>query len=185
MTRFFLLLSAATIAAPAYSQTISDTDAPEVVVTATRAAQPLSEIGQAVTVIDRAEIERRQTVVVSDLLATTPGVTVTRNGTVGALTSVRIRGAEADQTLVVIDGVRVNDPSSTGGGFNFGNLLSSSVERIEVLRGPNSVPWGSQAIGGVVNIITAAPTEGIQARANADYGYADSVFASAGVSAST
>ena len=132
--------------------------------------------------IDRAEIERRQTVVVSDLLATTPGVTVTRNGTLGALTGVRIRGAESDQTLVVIDGVRVNDPASTGGGFDFGNLLASSVERIEVLRGPNSVPWGSQAIGGVVNIITAAPAEGLQARANAEYGYADSLFASAGVS---
>ena len=182
MTKFFLLLSAAAIASPAYAQDIPDPDAPEIVVTATRAAQPLSEIGQAVTVIDRAEIERRQTTIVSDLLATTPGVTVTRNGTVGALTSVRIRGAEADQTLVVIDGVRVNDPSSTGGGFNFGNLLSSSVERIEILRGPNSVPWGSQAIGGVVNIITAAPTEGVQARANAEYGYAESVFASAGVS---
>ncbi len=182
MTKFFLLLSAAAIASPAYAQDIPDAAAPEIVVTATRAAQPLSEIGQAVTVIDRAEIERRQTTTVSDLLATTPGVTVTRNGTVGALTSVRIRGAEADQTLVVIDGVRVNDPSSTGGGFNFGNLLSSSVERIEILRGPNSVPWGSQAIGGVVNIITAAPTEGVQARANAEYGYADSVFASAGVS---
>jgi vitamin B12 transporter len=182
MTKFFLLLGAATIAAPANAQTIPDSDASDIVVTASRAAQPLSEIGQAVTVIDRAEIERRQTTVVSDLLATTPGVTVTRNGTVGALTGVRIRGAEADQTLVVIDGVRVNDPSSTGGGFNFGNLLSSSVERIEVLRGPNSVPWGSQAIGGVVNIITAAPSDGVQARANAEYGYADSVFSSAGVS---
>jgi vitamin B12 transporter len=185
MTKFFLLLNAALIASPAYAQDIPDSDAPELVVTATRVAQPASEVGQAVTVIDRAEIERRQTVVVSDLLATTPGVTVTRNGTLGALTGVRIRGAESDQTLVVIDGVRVNDPSSTGGGFDFGNLLSSSVERIEVLRGPNSVPWGSQAIGGVVNIITAAPTEGLQARANAEYGYADSVFASAGVSGKT
>ena len=182
MTKFFLLLSAAAIVSPAYAQDIPDTDAPELVVTASRVAQPASEIGQAVTVIDRAEIERRQTVVVSDLLATTPGVTVTRNGTLGALTGVRIRGAESDQTLVVIDGVRVNDPASTGGGFDFGNLLASSVERIEILRGPNSVPWGSQAIGGVVNIITAAPTEGVQARANAEYGYADSLFASAGVS---
>ncbi|MES3100422.1 TonB-dependent receptor plug domain-containing protein [Sphingomonas faeni] len=182
MTKFFLLLSAAAIALPAYAQDMPDTDAPELVVTASRVAQPASEIGQAVTVIDRAEIERRQTVVISDLLATTPGVTVTRNGTLGALTGVRIRGAESDQTLVVIDGVRVNDPASTGGGFDFGNLLSSSVERIEVLRGPNSVPWGSQAIGGVVNIITAAPTEGVQARAHAEYGYADSMFASAGVS---
>lgn len=182
MTKFLLFLSAAAIASPACAQDIPDSDTPELVVTASRVAQPASEVGQAVTVIDRAEIERRQTTVVSDLLATTPGVTVTRNGSVGALTSVRIRGAESDQTLVVIDGVRVNDPSSTGGGFNFANLLSSSVERIEVLRGPNSVPWGSQAIGGVVNIITAAPTEGVQARANAEYGYADSVFAGAGVS---
>ena len=183
MTKFLLLLTAVAIASPASAQDIPDT--PDLVVTATRVAQPASEVGQAVTVIDRAEIERRQTIVVSDLLATTPGVTVTRNGTLGALTGVRIRGAEADQTLVVIDGVRVNDPSSTGGGFDFGNLLSSSVERIEVLRGPNSVPWGSQAIGGVVNIVTAAPTEGVQARANAEYGYADSVFASAGVSGKT
>ena len=182
MTKFLLLLSAAAIAAPVDAQTILAADAADVVVTATRVAQPASEIGQAVTVIDRAEIERRQTVVVSDLLATTPGVTVTRNGTQGALTGVRIRGAESDQTLVVIDGVRVNDPASTGGGFDFGNLLASSVERIEVLRGPNSVPWGSQAIGGVVNIITAAPAEGLQARANAEYGYADSMFASAGIS---
>ncbi len=182
MTKFFLFLSAAAIAAPAYAQDMADTDAPELVVTASRVAQPASEIGQAVTVIDRAEIESRQTVVLSDLLATTPGVTVTRNGTLGALTGVRIRGAESDQTLVVIDGVRVNDPASTGGGFDFGNLLSSSVERIEVLRGPNSVPWGSQAIGGVVNIITAAPIEGVQARANAEYGHADTMFASAGVS---
>ncbi len=185
MTKFLLLLSAAAIAASADAQTVPAADAADVVVTATRVAQPASEIGQAVTVIDRAEIERRQTVVVSDLLATTPGVTVTRNGTLGALTGVRIRGAESDQTLVVIDGVRANDPASTGGGFDFGNLLASSVERIEVLRGPNSVPWGSQAIGGVVNIITAAPAEGLQARANAEYGYADSVFASAGISGAT
>ncbi|MEG8032265.1 TonB-dependent receptor [Sphingomonas aurantiaca] len=185
MTKFLLLLSAAAIAASADAQTLPAADASDVVVTATRVAQPASEIGQAVTVIDRAEIERRQTVVVSDLLATTPGVTVTRNGTPGALTGVRIRGAESDQTLVVIDGVRVNDPASTGGGFDFGNLLASSVERIEVLRGPNSVPWGSQAIGGVVNIITAAPAEGLQARANAEYGYADSMFASAGISGAT
>ena len=185
VTKFVLLISAAVFAAPAYAQsvpaeTINDED--PIVVTATRAPQPLSEVGQAVTIIDRAEIERRQTVVVSDLLATTPGVTVTRNGGVGGFTGVRLRGAEAEQTLVVIDGVRVNDPSSPGGGFDFANLLSSSVERIEILRGANSVPWGSQAIGGVVNIITAQPTEGVQARGNAEYGYRDSVFANAGIS---
>lgn len=129
-----------------------------IVVTATRAPEPAAEIGQAVTVIDRDLIEQRQTVAVSDLLATTPGVTVTRNGGIGGFTGLRIRGAEAEQTLVLIDGIRVNDPSSPGGGFDFGNLLADNIERIEVLRGPNSVPWGSQAIGGVVNIVTARPT---------------------------
>ncbi|GGB17405.1 TonB-dependent receptor [Sphingomonas metalli] len=178
---------AALIAGPAAAQSLDQpqTDDSQIVVTAARAEQSRDEVGQAITVIDRAEIERRQTVVVSDLLATTPGVSVTRNGSVGGLTAVRLRGAEGDQTLVVIDGVRVNDPSSTGGGFDFANLLSSSVERIEVLRGPNSVPWGSQAIGGVVNIMTRTPTEGFSARANAEYGYADQVFASAGVAGGT
>ena len=155
-----------------------------VVVTATRAAQPIDEVGRAVTVIDRAEIERRQVVSVADILATTPGVTVTRNGSAGGFTGVRLRGAEAEQTLVVIDGVRVNDPSSPGGGFDFANLLSASVDRVEVLRGPNSVPWGSQAIGGVVNVITRRPAPGVQASARAEYGYADTVYADAGLSGS-
>ncbi|MBJ6120221.1 TonB-dependent receptor plug domain-containing protein [Sphingomonas mollis] len=183
----YLLLSAAAIAAPAAAQSLDQpsTNDDRIVVTATRAEQSVREVGQAITVIDRDEIERRQTVVVSDLLATMPGVTVTRNGSIGGFTGVRLRGAEAEQTLVVIDGVRVNDPSSPGGGFDFANLLSSSVERIEILRGPNSVPWGSQAIGGVVNIITAQPTEGLRVRGNAEYGYADQVFTSAGVAGGT
>lgn len=130
----------------------------DILVTAARAAQFPEEVGQAVTVIDRDLLLQRQTVIVSDLLAQTPGVTVTRNGGVGGFTGVRIRGAEAEQTLVLIDGVRINDPSSPGGGFDFANLLADNVERIEVLRGPNSVPWGSQAIGGVVNIVTARPS---------------------------
>ena len=159
-----------------------DTGRSEIVVTATGVAQPVEQIGQAVTIIDRAEIERRQTISISDLLSTTPGVTATRNGGLGNFTGVRIRGAEGEQTLTLIDGVRVNDPSSPGGGFDFGNLLAGSVERIEVLRGPNSVPWGSQAIGGVVNIVTATPTEGLQGRGSVEYGSNDTVFASAGLS---
>ena len=175
-----LLLAAPTAAQIAPTADPANSD--DIVVTATRVAQPAAEVGQAVTVITRDEIDRRQTVSVADLLSTTPGVTVTRNGSLGGFTGVRLRGAEAEQTLVVIDGVRVNDPSSPGGGFDFANLLSASVQRIEVLRGPNSVPWGSQAIGGVVNVITEEPTERLKARASAEYGYADSVFAQGGIS---
>jgi vitamin B12 transporter len=130
----------------------------DIVVTATRSDQPRDEVGQAVTILNRELILERQTVGIADLLAQTPGVSVSRNGGPGGFTALRIRGAEAEQTLVLIDGVRINDPSSPGGGFDFANLLSDNIERIEVLRGPNSVPWGSQAIGGVVNIVTARPT---------------------------
>ena len=119
---------------------------------------------------------------IADLLATTPGITLSRNGPIGGFTAVRIRGAEGEQTLTVIDGVRVNDPSSPGGGFDFANLLSGSVERIEILRGPNSVPWGSQALGGVVNIVTTAPAYGVHARGNVEYGEHDSLFANAAIS---
>jgi vitamin B12 transporter len=157
---------------------------PDIIVSA-GVPQYSKQIGQAVTVIDRAEIEQRQTVSVSDLLATTPGVTVSRNGGVGTVTALRIRGAEGEQTLTIIDGVRVNDPSSPGGAFDFGNLLSGSIDRIEVLRGPNSVPWGSQAIGGVVNITTATPSQGLQGRGSVEYGSHDSVAANAAVSGGT
>lgn len=125
-----------------------------IVVTANGSSTPLWNVGQAITVLKRNVIESRQTTSIADLLATTPGVSFTRNGGPGQPTAVRIRGAEGDQTLVLIDGVRANDPSVTGGGYDFGNLVAGNIQRIEVLRGPNSVPWGSQAIGGVINIVT-------------------------------
>ena len=157
----------------------------DIVVTAARAEQASDQVGQAVTVLDRQTIETRQTVSVADLLAQTPGVTVSRNGGPGSFTAVRIRGAEGEQTLVLIDGVRINDPSSPGGGFDFGNLLSDSFERIEVLRGPNSVPWGSQAIGGVVNVLTVQPAEDLQLSVRAEGGSFDTAQAVARLSGST
>jgi vitamin B12 transporter len=147
----------------------------EIVVTATGAPQDRDTAGQAITVIDRATIETRQSVSVAELLATTPGVTFSRSGGPGALTAVRIRGAEDSHTLTLIDGVRINDPTSTGGSFDFGNLLSLVVDHVEILRGANSVPWGSQAIGGIVNISTTAPAKDLSARASAEYGYKDAV----------
>jgi vitamin B12 transporter len=140
----------------------------DIIVVASGVRQAPERTGQAVTQLDRTLIESRQITSVADLLSTTPGITVSRNGGPGQPTAVRIRGAEDSQTLVLIDGVRVNDPASPGGAFDFGNLLTGNIDRIEVLRGPNSVPWGSQAIGGVVNIVTA-PVNGANVRA--EYGY--------------
>lgn len=130
----------------------------EVVVVANRAPEPLSKIGSSITVLNDAAIKESQEVVVADLLAQTPGVTFVRSGGVGEATQVFIRGAESDQTVVLIDGVQLNDPSQTGGGFDFAHLMTSGVSRIEILRGAQSTLYGSQAIGGVINIVTADPT---------------------------
>jgi len=142
----------------------------ELVVTATRSPEPADKVGQSVTVIDHAEILVRQVVVMSDFLATTPGVSVVRNGGVGGQTTLRIRGAEGGQTVVVVDGVKLNDPTSPDSAYNFANLLVGDVARIEVLRGAQSTLWGSQAIGGVVNIVTADPTRPLEGEASLEGG---------------
>lgn len=151
----------------------ADPREPIVVVTANRTVQPVERVGQSITVVDSAEIERRQTQTVADVLRTVPGVSITRNGGIGTSTSVLIRGAESDHTVALVDGIKLNDPSSPGGGFNFGNLLTGNIERIEVLRGPSSVLWGSQAIGGVINMITRQPTEDLTVNLRSEYGYRD------------
>lgn len=165
-------LIALAAAAPALAQTIEDDT---IVVTASGIEQSQDETGQAITVIDAETIERRQAVDVVDLLATTPGIRFNRNGPVGGVTGVSIRGAETSQTLVLIDGVKVNDPAGIGEAYNFGPLLTGNIRRIEVLRGSNSVVHGSQAIGGVVNVMTAAPAAGFGADASAEYGYRDTL----------
>lgn len=136
----------------------ADAGASSILVTATRLATPVDQVPASVTVLDKAAIDRAQDLGVTELLLRTPGVSISRNGGYGTATSLRIRGAESDQTVVVIDGVKLNDPSSAGGGYNFANLLVGDASRIEVLRGPQSTLWGSQAIGGVVNVVTAMPS---------------------------
>jgi vitamin B12 transporter len=145
-----------------------------IIVTASRDETPVSKVGQSVSVITAKDIETRQSAAVADLLRDVPGVTVTRNGGIGTNASVSIRGADSDQTVALIDGVKINDPSSPGGGFNFGNLLTGNIGRIEIVRGSQSVLWGSQAIGGVVNIITQHPAEALSVNANAEYGWRNS-----------
>jgi vitamin B12 transporter len=182
------LLATAALAALSMSAAARADDAPgvdELVVVATRTPERLDHVGQQVSVVDQAEIRARQMVVVSDLVATTPGVGLSRNGGVGGSTSLRIRGAETDQTVVVIDGVKLNDPSGTGGGYNFANLLAGDIARIEVLRGAQSTLWGSQAIGGVVNIVTAQPTRAFEGSASLEAGSMNTGYARAGIGGRT
>lgn len=128
-------------------------DLEEIIVTASRTVQPLKSVGSAIDVFTAEDIAARPRFEVSDLLRQLPGISVNRSGQLGAQTQVRLRGAEANHTLVLINGIEVGDPV-TGGEFDFANLLTADVERIEVLRGPQSALYGAQAIGGVINIIT-------------------------------
>ncbi len=129
----------------------------EIVVDGTRLGQLRAETGTSISIIDLEELETLGFRFVVDAIAAAPGVTVNQNGPFGGSASVRIRGAASEQTLVLVDGVPVNDPSSPGGGFNFARLDSDMIERIEILKGPQSSLWGSDAIGGVVSIITRQP----------------------------
>lgn len=177
-----LLLSstALLLAQPAFAETAATMDSgwvehggDAIIVTASRTERRLSETGRSITVIDADRIERTQSVTVVDLLRNVPGITFTRNGGIGTAASVFIRGADSGHTAALIDGVKLNDPSSPTGAFNFGNLMTGNVERIEVLRGSQSVIWGSQAIGGTINTITRAPTDELRINARAEYGYRD------------
>lgn len=126
----------------------------EVIVSALRAPTPVSETGSSVSVITAEEIIERQYVFAADALRDAAGVAIARNGAAGGAASARIRGASSGQTLVVIDGVVANDPSAPQGGFNFANLDASTIERIEILRGPQSLLYGADAIGGVIVVST-------------------------------
>lgn len=118
-----------------------------------RLDQLLEQVANSVTVITRQEIELRGQPFIADLLRTVPGLDVVKTGGNGT-TSVFIRGNKSEHTLVLIDGTPLNDPSTPGGSFAFENLTTDNVERIEVMRGAQSVMYGSSAIGGVVNVIT-------------------------------
>lgn len=126
----------------------------DIVISASRVETKRIESGSSVTVLDAQYIKDNQARSVAELLQDVPGVSVASNGGLGKKTSVFIRGASSSNTVVIIDGVKVSDQSSADGGFDFAHLMTDNIERIEVLRGPQSALWGSDAMGGVINIVT-------------------------------
>lgn len=124
------------------------------VVSATRLPTPAAEVASSVTVITSEEIERKQQRTLSDVLRDVPGLSLVQTGGPGGLTSVFIRGTNSNHTKVFIDGIDVGDPSTADGAFDFAHVLASDIERVEALRGPQSGLYGSDAIGGVINIVT-------------------------------
>ena len=154
----FLVPETPTLAAEENNQ--ASVEIEEIIVDGTRLGQLRAETGTSVSIIDLEELEALGFRFAVDAIAAAPGVTVNQNGPFGGSASVRIRGAASEQTLVLVDGVPVNDPSTPGGGFNFARLDSDMIERIEILKGPQSSLWGSDAIGGVVSIVTRQPESG-------------------------
>ena len=127
-----------------------------VVVTATRTPTSLKDVGSSISVITGKEIQRSGKTTVLEVLRTTPGVEIVQTGGAGKTTSVFLRGANSSHTLVLVDGVRMN--SNTAGLFDLADLKADNIERIEILRGPQSTLYGSEAIGGVIHIFTKRGT---------------------------
>lgn len=142
-----LLVSAATAQA-------EDDALPDVAAAPRRMEVPIEQLAESITVIGRAEIERRGWRTLPDVLREVPGLHVAQSGGRGKTTSVFTRGTESDHTLVLIDGIEVSDPSTPGSTFDLAHLLTENIERVEVLRGPQSTLYGSEALGGVINIVT-------------------------------
>lgn len=140
------------VSSAAFPQT-PNTDDDVVSVTGTRFESASERLPAEISVIDRDEIELQAVQTLPDALAGLPGVSVVQGGPAGSLTSVFIRGANSKHTLALYDGIRLNDPSSANGIFNFGSELVGDAQRIELVRGPLSSLYGSDAIGGVVNIL--------------------------------
>lgn len=130
-----------------------------VTVTATGEATPADEVPAAVTVIGRKEMDDSQASTVASLLRRVPGLTVIRSGDFGSVTSVFTRGTDSNQTLVLFDGVRLNSPYF--GGYDFSQLSTAGLARIEVVRGPYSALWGADAVGGVINLIPERAHKGL------------------------
>lgn len=154
-------LSAAAFATPALAQQANDivvadykADPAQITVVATGSPRRIDQTGQPITVLTAQDLARIQGPDITRALEQVPGLTLSRNGGPGAFTGVRLRGSDSEQVLVLIDGVRVEDVSAPGAGFDFGTLTTGGIERVDVLRGSNSVTWGSAAIGGVIAIQT-------------------------------
>ena len=170
---YFLFLAVAP-SVSAQTTDVSARDLDTLVVTGTRLRDDLSRVPNSTTVIDLETIEARRDASVVDLLRAVPGVQITQYGGRGGLTSLFVRGSEPNFTVVMIDGIKVNDPNNTrGGSFDFSTLHVNDIERIEIVRGPQSSIYGSDALAGVINIFTKRGTRDFEVTVDAEAGRDD------------
>ena len=155
-----------------------------VVVSATRIPTPQLDLASSVTVVTAEDIAAQQQRTIADVLRNIPGLNLVQQGGPGSVTSVFMRGTSSNHTKVLIDGIDVSDPSNANAAFDFGQLLTQDIERIEVLRGPQSGLYGSDAIGGVINVITQSGSGPMKAAASVEGGSFNSFNQTAGLSGS-
>ena len=156
-----------------------------IVVTATRIPTPEIEVASSISVVTAKDIAARQVETLPDLLKQVPGLNVVQSGGPGGQTSVFIRGTNSNHAKVLVDGIDVSDPSNPAGTFDFGPFLTQDIEKVEILRGPQSGLYGSDAIGGVIQIITKSGSGPLKFAGNAEAGSFDTFNQAAGVSGST
>jgi vitamin B12 transporter len=164
----------------ANAETAAD-DGDTIIVTALRTPVDETRVSSSVTVLDTEALQQAQPLALSDVLDRTPGISLARTGGYGQVTSLRIRGADPAETVMVIDGMRMADPTAIAGGFDFSQLFADDIARVEVLRGPQSILWGSDAMGGIVNVTTVAPTRPLQGDLSVESGSYQTVNAHAGL----
>ena len=162
-----LALALAPVAALA--QPASDNPLEEIVVTSSRVPMPLREVGTAISVIDEEEITRRGFNSLAEILRTQPSVAASNSGGPGKATALRIRGEEGFRTKVLVDGIDITDTSGTQFSPRMEQFLSSGIQRVEILRGPQGLMYGADA-GGVINITTLTPRDGLGGRVAAEAG---------------
>ena len=161
------------------------TTVPQVVVTATRVPTPVEQVASSITIVGSDEIEAKQYESLPDILQDVPGLNLVQTGGEGGATSVFMRGTKPNHTKVLVDGIDVSDPTTPSGAFDFSAIPAADIERVEVLRGPQSGLYGSDAIGGVINIITKKGSGPAQFTASVEGGSFATFNQTAGVSGST
>ena len=171
MKNLLLILLVSLITNFAFAQVL-DNQIEELLVNASLLPIDSRRSANAITVIDREEIKNRAVTSVSDLLRDVPGLAVSRSGVQGSQTQIRIRGGEANHLLVLIDGIEANNASQSDE-LNWGTLVASDIERIEIIRGPQSSMQGSDALAGVINIITQSAEQSLSARVFVESGSFD------------
>jgi len=162
------IMLAGLLAAPALAE-LAETDLDNVIVKASRTPLARTRVGSAVSLVERDLIEQRQSLLITDILQDLPSINVSRAGGPGQQTQLRVRGAEANHMLVVIDGVEANDPS-VGDEYSFEQLTAWDIQSIEVVRGPQSALWGGDAVAGIINVTTRRTNEPLRGSIRAEGG---------------